>query len=678
MKYACVEQPGCPKFDRKPGFWGFFLQEVARSSTHMAWSKRLLAFALFAQSWSPPNPLFAQTPVPVWAELVHRLDASKVKVGDPILAELALPWKGPACDLRKGAIIQGQVVTQRAHSKTEKTSEIGVTFESGQCGGRDMRPLFLTVAAVLASYPSRHSDLHDAEEMQPLSSAVGLVLNGGLRSANQAAATVFLEPRRAKAASTVMPGQVVGIPHLAISVGQGAAGASILSSTGHNVQLSPGTQFVLVPNLRAGTSGTAVAKSANSDTATRNPVPEVTEPPPPNIADEREVCVAPDCTVELADSQLEHEIQGAQFTVPVKGLGYLPRSRDREMSAFDYDASIAYLGPSQFLFTFNPHVLVPRSGSEANSFRKLRIVRAVLIDLEKKEIVKTVDLRVPDSGRYLWPIGENQVLIHVGQELRVYGPGLQLRKQIPLGGPLAFVRISPASEYFAAGVIHERHSHEIHRQLEEAGLREPEEDVEIRLLDSQFRVLTSIMRSSRLPAPILLNEGEVQIPSIGRNHWRIVENSWAGQRRVLAVATSTCVPQAESLPGNLLFVVGCDRQTGNRWYRILHGDGKVVLKGWSPSSELEQTAGGNVGSNAFAIRIAEATQSLNAQTVFKPSDLKSARVTVYRAKNGRRIFSIGLPDPVTAVQTFAISPREDQVALLKADEITFYRVSAAQ
>jgi hypothetical protein len=142
-----------------------------------------------------------------------------------------------------------------------------------------------------------------------------------------------------------------------------------------------------------------------------------------------------------------------------------------------------------------------------------------------------------------------------------------------------------------------------------AELHEPEEDVEIRLLDSQFRVLTTIMRSSELPPPVLLNEGEVHITNIGRNHWRIVENSWDRQRRVLAVATSTCVPQAESVPGNLLFVVGCDRQTRSRWYRILHGDGKVVLKGWSPSSELEQTAGGNVGSNAFAIRTAQATGS---------------------------------------------------------------------
>jgi hypothetical protein len=644
----------------------------------MPWRKCLLVFSCFALLWSPPHLLFAQTPAAVWAELVQSLDARKVKAGDPILAKLVLAWKSPSCDLRQGAIIQGRVVTQKAHSKTEKTSEIGVVFDGGQCGGRDMKPLFLTVAAVVAATPARDSDFLYAENLQPLSTAVGLTLNSNVRSISQASDTVFSEPRPAKAPSQVTPGQVVGIPHLAISVGQGIDGASILSSTGHNVQLSAGVQLALVPNLNAEPNGTGGVKSADPNAAAGNPPPEAAEPPPPNIADEREVCVAPDCTVDLAGSPADQETRGAQITFPLKRLGYVPPSADREMSGFNYDASIAYLGPTQFLFTFNPHILVPRSGEEADFSRKLRIVRAVLIDLEKKEIVKTVDWRVLDSGRYLWPIGENQVLIHVGQELRVYGPGLQLRNRISLGGALAFVRISPASQYFGAGILHERHTREIHRRLEDAELREPEEDVEIRLLDSQFRVLTSVVRSSRVPPPVLLNEGEVHVSSIGRNHWRIVENSWAGQRRVLAVATSTCVPQAESVPGNLLFVVGCDRQTGNRWYRILHGDGKVVLKGWSPSSELEQTAGGNVGGNAFAIRIAEATQSRILQSVFKPSDLKSARVTIYRAKNGRRIFSIGLPDPVPAVQTFAISPREDQVALLKAGEIAFYRVPAAE
>ena len=642
----------------------------------MSWTKRLLVFALFALRWLPPYPLFAQTLVPIQAELVQRLNASQVKVGDPILAKLVLPWNGSACDLRAGAIIQGRVVTQKAHSKTEKTSEIGIIFESGQCGGREMKPLFLTVAAVLAPYPSSYSDFSDSEELQPLSSAIGLGLNGSLRSLSQASATVYIEPRLAKAPHAVMPGQVVGIPHLAISVGQGPDGTSILRSTGRNVQLSPGTQFVLVPNLRSGPNVTADAKSANPSTATRNSVPAITDLPPSSIADERELCVAPDCTIALAAGQFDQGTQGAQITLPLKELGYLPAPADQEMSSFDYDASIAYLGPNQFLFTFNPHTLVHRSAADAISSRRLRIVRGVLIDLQKKEVVRTVDWRVPDSGRYLWPIGENRVLIHAGQELRVYSPGLQLFDKISLGSPLAFVQISPASEFFAVGVIHERHTREIHRQLEEAEVREPEEDVEIRLLDSRFRSLTTIMRSSRLPPPVLLNEGEVQIHSIARNRWQIVENSWTGQRRVLAVASSTCMPHADSVPGNLLFVLGCGRQT--RWYRILHGDGKVVLKGWSSSSELGQRAGGNVGRNAFAIRIAQVTESRSLQSVFKPSDLKSSHVAVYRATNGHRIFSIGVPDLVPAVQTFAISPREDQMAFLKAGEIAFYQVSVAE
>jgi hypothetical protein len=53
-------------------------------------------------------------------------------------------------------------------------------------------------------------------------------------------------------------------------------------------------------------------------------------------------------------------------------------------------------------------------------------------------------------------------------------------------------------------------------------------------------------------------------------------------------------------------------------------------------------------------------------------------VAVYRATNGHHIFSIGVRDLVPAVQTFAISPREDQMAILKAGEIVFYRVSFAE
>jgi hypothetical protein len=78
----------------------------------------------------------------------------------------------------------------------------------------------------------------------------------------------------------------------------------------------------------------------------------------------------------------------------------------------------------------------------------------------------------------------------------------------------------------------------------------------------------------------------------GKNRWRELENTWNGQRRVLAQVTSTGRPEATTLQPNLLFLVGCDRLADGRWYRMLRFDGKPVLKGWSPSAEMQQTADG--------------------------------------------------------------------------------------
>src|SRR5262249_25789385 len=260
--------------------------------------------------------------------------------------------------------------------------------------------------ALLAPYPPSYSG---SEEMQPLNSAIGLGLDGGIRSVSQAAATVYDEPRVAKAPRSVTVGQGGGIPHVAISVGQPPDGASLLRSTGRDVQLRAGTQLVLIPNVSSERTVASDEKSASpipatANTAISDPFPAITEPPPLSIAEERELCEPPDCSIALQTGQSDQESHRVQITMSLKGLGYSPAPADQEMFGFDYDARIAYLGPRQFLFTFNPHTLVQRSASEAVSSRRLRVIRGVLIDLEKKKVVRTVDWRVPDSGRYLWPI----------------------------------------------------------------------------------------------------------------------------------------------------------------------------------------------------------------------------------------------------------------------------------
>lgn len=639
--------------------------------------QNLLLFALLFCAFEA----IAQERVPVQADLVRALEAGRVKAGDPVLAKVVVKWQSPECTLREGAILKGRIVAQNVHSKTEKTSEVALLFESGQCDGRDMKPLLLTVAALLAVDPVQDKNQY---ENQALSDAVGLGLGsdpgpngiagstGGKRSVTQAAATVYVSPPRYKGPTAVMPGQVVGIRGMKLNVGGGPEGSSVLSISGRNVRLESGAQFLLVANLNDPEAPAPPAAASLPATASSSP--------PANdaaaAADETEVCLPPQCNVALTPNGAETGAAAAWATLSVRDLGYVPERADHEMYNFDYGSAIAYLGQKELLFTFNPHVLIRREGAEA-TFAKLRVIRAVLINVQEKRVEKTVDWKVPDAKQYLWPMGQDAVLVHVGRELRLYGPGLKLEQRLALDGPLAFVRMSPSSRYFAVGVIEERHSEAMHRQLADAEQREPEEDVQIRVLDGNFHTLATVERSSRAAPPVLSDDGEIRILSVRKNRWRIVEESWDTQKHVLAQIGSACRPEATTLPANLLFVVGCDPQTTGKWYRVLRSDGKPVLKGWSSSLELEHTASGVATAGTFTIGMAEAAKSITADSAFRTSDLEKERIAVYRAENGERIFSVAIPSPSPSVQTFVLSPTGDQLAVLRGDEIAFYEIPNA-
>lgn len=621
--------------------------------------------------------------IPVQAELVQAMEAGRVKPGDSILAKVDVEWDTPTCILRKGAILKGRVVSETPRSKTAKTSDLSLLFESAQCGGRDLKPLALTVAALIAPDPHRDSSLYRDQENQPLSEAVGLGLGDGgsagagsgfssgsnMRSVIAAAATAYVEPTRYKPPKAVLPGQVVGISGVKLSVGSGAEGSSIVSSSNHNVRLDVGSQLVLVPSLKLSPTATAPrAASAPSP----NPAPASPLATVPELAaeDETETCAPPNCNVALAASDPEG-ISLTAATMSVKELGYAQRG-NREMGSFDFDAALAYLGSKKLLFTFNPHLLVPRPETEVSP--QMRTVRAVLIDLPSMKVEQRIDWRVLDSKQYLWPIEGERVLAHVGRELREYGPALKIEHRLSLDGPLAFVQISPSGKYFAVGVVHERHSRTMHDQLAEAEAREPEEDVEIKVLNAEFRPLATVTRSSRDAPPILSDDGEIRIPTIGKNRWRIVENTWNGQRRVLAQVTSTCRPEVTTLQSDLLFLLGCDRQADGKWYRVLRSDGKTVLKGWSSSSELEQTA--NSVASAFAVGVAKAAKPIAAESSFRAEDLESENIAVYRVQNGQREFTVRIASPAPTLQTFVLSPDGDQLAVLKGAEIALYVVPA--
>src|SRR5277367_1367195 len=244
---------------------------------------------LLQATCSAANPPTVRTPIQ--AELVRAIEAGRVQVGDPVFAKVNLAWNNSGCKLREGAILKGRIVSQTPRSKTARSSNIALLFESGQCGGRDMKPLPLTVAALLAPDPVMGSGLFGDRENQPLNEAVGLSLNGGMRSLESAAQTAILEPPRYKPPQTVMPGQVIGIADMKISVGGGPEGSSVLSAEKHNLRLESGSRLVLVPSV-----DTTATTPTPAESATGAAPPSPNSPSDSDSFDEAEVCVPPACS----------------------------------------------------------------------------------------------------------------------------------------------------------------------------------------------------------------------------------------------------------------------------------------------------------------------------------------------------------------------------------------------
>jgi hypothetical protein len=343
------------------------------------------------------------------------------------------------------------------------------------------------------------------------------------------------------------------------------------------------------------------------------------------------------------------------------------------MGSLDQDEALAYLGPKELLVAFNPHPLVPRYGI-TNDGSTVRVIRAALIDAESKKILRTVDWRLPDTNQYLWPLANRRVLVHVGNELRIYGSGLKVEARIALSAPLSFVRTDPAGKMIAFGVVKERHTPELHAKLRESLEEEPEEDVQIQVLNERFETIASSMSVSGRMPPILLNEGEVKMLRQPDKSIRLSLHTWDNQWRSLTRFNSSCAPEASSLAPDLVLLVTCNVSTEGREYRVMRADGKLVLRGQSPLAELGHGAVGNRETKEFAVRILQANEPVLPGTVFHPADLQSEQFGVYRAMDGKRLFTVSVKDPSASSGGFALAPDGGQLAILARDQIALYAI----
>jgi hypothetical protein len=611
------------------------------------------------------------TITPVQAELMADLHARLLKPGQTVYARVTVDWRSADCTLRNGAILEGHVLSVVPRSKATRDSEVDLAFTKAQCGDAEMGSFALLLAAMAA--PPQNSDLGMLSEAMPVSTS-GTGGISALKSMPLITVNLEVQIYQFPLVPHLQMGYVSGMGGLKLSVGTGANNSSVLTAKNHDVSLEKHTLLLLVPAQgtfpreasRPSESASAVASAGGGASAVRTPAPSA-PPPVPDI----DVCAPPECNLAL-QSGGSSEGSKAAASISVRELGYAARPQ-KAMESFDHDEALAYLGPRELLVAFNPHNLVPRH-TLGRAGSTVRVIRAAVVDTETHRVTHTADWELPDDRQFLWPLPESRVLVHLGSELRVYGEGLKIQNRMALDGPLAFVRVTPDGNFIAAGVIRERHTAELHAQLRETLNTDPEEDVNILVLNRNFETIARSTTRSGLIAPTLLNEGQATLRALPNKRYRIWMQTWDNHSSVIASFSSSCTPELASIAPDLMFLVSCNRQTEGREYRVLRPDGKLALKGDSMLNEGGHAAAGNVNPEAFVVKVVQSSMPMRPGVPFSANEFSSEELGVYRASDGKRLLNVRVGSPSASRDGYALAPDGSQLAVLTRDHIAVYAV----
>jgi hypothetical protein len=402
------------------------------------------------------------------------------------------------------------------------------------------------------------------------------------------------------------------------------------------------------------------------------PIKPIAPGVPAEPPDETEICSGACGVVSGMDNGVATHDSTAVASLPISELGYAPHEK-REIRSFDNETTLTYLDANNLLCTFEPHQLRERNGwNEEASYN----VRAVLIDPVTHSIKRVMKWRVRGDNQYLWRVAGGRVLVHMGDNLELYDAELKQLRAIHVDGRVAWVVSSPTGDHLAIGTVKERHSEAVHRELAQALAEEPEEDIEIRVFDHDFKVLLTAQRSSKAPVPVLSDSGELRVHGDGHGHWKITEFRWDRTEHTIVRTNSACRPTLSTPERKLIFVVGCTI-SGGRWYRMLRPDGHPLLKGESPSDEIEQFAQGAVD-GAFAVRIVKTRNAWSYGQPFTRADLTKENISIYRSSDGATLSAVTSDNFALSQMAFALSPSGDQMALVGRNSILFYTVNVSR
>jgi hypothetical protein len=196
------------------------------------------------------------------------------------------------------------------------------------------------------------------------------------------------------------------------------------------------------------------------------------------------------------------------------------------------------------------------------------------------------------------------------------------------------------------------------------------------LLDGQLNVQT-IRRLQNWPTLSEVLDTGLIVTELGlEQKWTVSESNWDARRRQIVRVDSGCPLRVETLPTNLILLVGCSFDQTRTWYKIVRSNGKTLLTGNVPGDGLLEHADAPTGAGVFAIGIAQASHPVDFGRGIVASDFQNVAVSVYRS-DGRRLFATRSTSGAVNRQSFALNESGNRLALLSGDEVSLYRIDTS-
>ena len=179
------------------------------------------------------------TKTAIIATITGTLDSAHLKPGKEFNVKVGNGWESSQCTLEPDSLLYGHVVS--ASSSKDAGSELGLSFDQAECGGRAKKEVSLRLLGVVAA-PDASDHFHNAmpAEVEP---GKGREISSTAAAIGSFVLDMNLNPGGPP--KTIHPGIVVGLPKIKLEPQGGPGCSAMLTSTDRSLRIGTGVTLLL-------------------------------------------------------------------------------------------------------------------------------------------------------------------------------------------------------------------------------------------------------------------------------------------------------------------------------------------------------------------------------------------------------------------------------------------------